>query len=143
MSIAVTRRTANEDDGSTFEISVDLTRLSVPTKHVSAPKFSKAKDEQYWIVVGCEVTGELLALKRMNRLWKKASAKLVVDWDEDWDAECESAAASASLRKMRGGNIGPRAEPSQQSTKAMPVQVYVVCDSYLGLDQQYSIELIC
>lgn len=110
----------DEEDGEdvdevSFEVNVELTRLSIPTKAIVAPRFSKAKDEQYWIVIGNEATGELVAIKRVNRLWKRAGCTLRFDWDDDW------------------------VESSRDGGASVELQVYIVCDSFIGLDQQYTI----
>ncbi|RNF21010.1 activating signal cointegrator 1 complex subunit 3 [Trypanosoma conorhini] len=95
-----------------YALTVHLTRLSLQTKHVVAPHFTKPKDEQYWLVVGYEKTGELIALKRVNRLANRVEATLHFDWDDDWAEFAEGGAVALSL--------------------------YLVCDSYVGLDQQYT-----
>jgi activating signal cointegrator complex subunit 3 len=110
---------AEEDDPTTFTVTVELTRLSTQCKYVVAPKFSKSKDEQYWIAVGNEMTGELVALKRVNRLWRRTTVDLVFDWDNEW------------LEAM-----------GDTQRAAVPLQLYVVCDSFLGLDQQYGFEVV-
>ncbi|ESL11076.1 RNA helicase [Trypanosoma rangeli SC58] len=95
-----------------YALTVRLTRLSLQTKHVVAPHFTKPKDEQFWLVVGNEKTGELIALKRVNRLVNRVEATLHFEWDDDWAEFAENGAVALSL--------------------------YVVCDSYVGLDQQYN-----
>ncbi|KAG5505245.1 hypothetical protein JIQ42_07452 [Leishmania sp. Namibia] len=103
-----------EDDEAvaTYELAVHLQRLSFGQRSVIAPYFSKAKDEQYWVVVGHEPTGELVALKRVNRLRQSSTTTLRIEWDEEW------------------------AQYSPDG--AVELNVYLVCDSYIGMDQQYS-----
>eukprot|EP00744_Colponema_vietnamica_P004990 GILI01007369.1.p1 GENE.GILI01007369.1~~GILI01007369.1.p1 ORF type:complete len:1506 (-),score=381.72 GILI01007369.1:171-4298(-) len=101
-----------------YTLHVELTRLSLTGKYVVAPKFSKQKDEQYWIIVGNESTGELVAQKRLNRLSKQSSVSLTFDWDDDW---------AEALGAEEGEDI--------------PLQVYIVCDSFLGMDQQYTVQV--
>lgn len=103
-----------EDSGSTFEISVTLDRLSTPPKAVIAPFFSKAKDEQYWVVIGHEKSGELVATKRVNRLHRASTITLTIEWDEDWT---EGKKESATLT------------------------VFLICDSYAGFDQKHFLTL--
>jgi activating signal cointegrator complex subunit 3 len=93
-------------------------RLSETGKYIVAPQFAKQKDEQYWIIVGHEATGELVAMKRLNRLWKRSSVTLKFDWDDEWIED-------AGL----------------QSGDAVELQVYVVCDSFIGLNQQYGFKV--
>jgi activating signal cointegrator complex subunit 3 len=106
---------SEDDDPTTFRVAVELTRLSTRCKYVVAPNFSKPKDEQYWVAIGNEATGELVALKRVNRLWRRTTVQLVFEWDNEWLEALGSADA-----------------------EEVPLQVYVICDSFLGLDQQYS-----
>lgn len=105
--------TLEREEEETFVLTVSLTRLSIPSQYVHAPKFSKPKDEQYWVAVGNEASGELVALKRINRLQRRASAQLRFDWDEDWG----DASAGTELT------------------------AFVVCDSFLGLDQSYTFDV--
>uniref|UniRef100_A0A7S1QMK3 SEC63 domain-containing protein n=1 Tax=Neobodo designis TaxID=312471 RepID=A0A7S1QMK3_NEODS len=112
---AVPASVPEDDDPTTFRVAVELTRLSTRCKYVVAPHFSKPKDEQYWVAIGNEATGELVALKRVNRLWRRTTVQLVFEWDNEW------------LEAL--GDV---------DAAEVPLQVYVVCDSFLGLDQQYS-----
>ena len=105
----------DEDADATYELGVHLQRLSFEQKSVVAPHFSKTKDEQYWVVVGHEPTGELVALKRVNRLRQSHTTTLRIDWDEDW--------------------------AQQSADGTVELNVYLVCDSYIGMDQQYSFTL--
>ncbi|CCW61896.1 unnamed protein product [Phytomonas sp. EM1] len=116
-------RTNDGNDIPVFEVSVHLERLSHPRNYVVAPRFSKNKDEQYWVCLGHEATGELVALKRVNRLNHRSVTKLRVEWDEDW--------SSAPVQRLLRGN-------TRGGTK---LSVYVVCDSFVGMDQQYTFEL--
>jgi len=125
----LTKAEDEETGDVTFTLDVELTRLSVLTKYVVAPRFAKQKDEQYWVVVGNEDTGELVALKRLNRLWRRGTVQLKFDWDEDWQEEVDR---RRQARVRRGEDPGPA---------KVQLQVYVVCDSYLGLDQQVAFEV--
>jgi activating signal cointegrator complex subunit 3 len=109
---AVDASVPEDEDPTVFRVAIELTRLSVQCKYVVAPQFSKPKDEQYWIAIGNEATGELVALKRVNRLWKRSTVNLVFEWDEEW------------------AEVTPNGK--------VTLQAYIVCDSFLGLDQQYS-----
>lgn len=101
----------DDDDDETYEVKVELTRLSEMTKFVVAPKFAKQKDEQYWLVLGHEPSGELVALKRINRLFRRTTANLVFDWDDElWNRNDK-------------------------------LTLFVICDSYIGLDQQYHLKM--
>ncbi|CCW66840.1 unnamed protein product [Phytomonas sp. Hart1] len=117
--------TNDRNDIPVFEVSVYLERLSQPRKHVVAPRFTKNKDEQYYVCLGHEATGELVALKRVNRLNRRSVTKLRVEWDENW--------SKAEAQHPLKGSTGCGTEMS----------VYVVCDSFVGMDQQYVFELSC
>nr|CCC95039.1 putative ATP-dependent RNA helicase [Trypanosoma congolense IL3000] len=110
-------RIVSEEGEDAYELTVYLTRLSVPTRHVVAPRFTKAKDEQYWVVVGNEHTGELVAMKRVSRLrgHRTSATTLKFEWDDDW------------------------AEFAHDGTVSL--DLYIICDSYIGLDQQYSFKV--
>lgn len=99
------------DSYPSFEVTVELKRLSAPPKTVIAPFFSKPKDEQYWVAIGHEKSGELVALKRVNRLYKTSIVTLTVEWDDDW---------------------------VENQTKAATLTAFLLCDAYLGLDQVQS-----
>ncbi|CAD2219535.1 Sec63 Brl domain containing protein, putative [Angomonas deanei] len=112
MRVAVTQRpkedAEDEEEETSYDITVDVERLSYPQKHAVAPHFGKTKDEQYWLVVGHEPTGELVAMKRINRISRHTTLSLIVDWDEEWETTAEG----------------------------VELNVYLVCDAYLGMDQQ-------
>lgn len=101
----------DEEGEPNFEVTVQLERLSVVPKAVVAPLFTKTKDEQYLVVIGHEPSGELVAMKRVNRLHQSASTSLKIEWDNDWITK-----------------------PDESEVE---LTVFVVCDSYIGLDQQY------
>ncbi|EPY18912.1 RNA helicase [Strigomonas culicis] len=112
-----------DDDEVSYELTVQLDRLSHQARgagggSVVAPHFGKSKDEQYWLLVGNEATGELVAMKRVNRLQRSTTVTLRVDWDEDWLEEGD----------------GPQGS-------GVDLNVYLVCDSYIGMDQQYTFRL--
>ena len=44
---------------------------------VHAPRFPKAKDEGWWLVLGCADSGDLVAMKRVVMTQKKTKAILV------------------------------------------------------------------
>lgn len=113
----------DDEDECTYAVALSFERLSYSQPHVVAPRFSKPKDEQYWVVLGHEPTGELVALKRLNRLYRSSTVTLRVSWDADWLAY-EPEATS-------GGVTG------------VTLHAYLVCDSYVGLDQQYGFQLPC
>ncbi|KAI3919601.1 hypothetical protein MKX01_018424 [Papaver californicum] len=72
---------------------------------VDAPRYPKAKEEGWWLVVGDSKTNQLLAIKRVS-LQRKSKVKL------EFAAPAETGKKSYTL--------------------------YLMCDSYLGCDQEYS-----
>jgi len=94
-------------------IGIHLNRLSdqpSPKEGIYAPKFPKHKDEGWWIIIGNETTGELLALKKLNNTRPKMHAQLTFTLE------------TVDLQH-------------QQLT------LYFMSDCYIGLDQQYSINI--
>lgn len=70
-----------------------------------APRFPKHVEEGWWLVLGEEKEGELLALKRI-RFTNQTKTKLTFE--------------------------------AQEEPGSMVVTLFLMCDSYIGLDQQYS-----
>jgi pre-mRNA-splicing helicase BRR2 len=76
--------------------------------HVVAPRYPKAKEEAWWLVVGVPKGGQLSAIKRVT-LARKAKVKLEF-------------AAPAGAGKQ-------------------DFALYLMCDSYMGCDQQFDFSL--
>ncbi|XP_068228501.1 activating signal cointegrator 1 complex subunit 3-like isoform X2 [Palaemon carinicauda] len=97
---------ANQD----YSLAVNFNRLN-KTKdlRVHAPKFPKAKDEAWFLVLGDFESGDLIALKRVPPIYGRATHTLM---------------------------FTTPAEPGNAV-----LTLYVMSDSYLGLDQQYKINL--
>jgi hypothetical protein len=96
-----------DGDGS---VTVFLERMTLAPKGAYLPRFPKPKDEQWWLILGDEETGELLALKRIS-FRRRMSTKLAFGTPED-----------AGRQKMA---------------------LYLMSDSYIGVDQQYELEYDC
>jgi activating signal cointegrator complex subunit 3 len=92
-------------------VSVTLERLN-RSAQVIAPKFPKPKSEGHWLVLGCEAQGELLAVKRVTVRNGTTQASLIF-YTDDLDPG--------------DGNV--------------TLSLYLISDSYLGLDQQYDIPI--
>lgn len=107
-----------EEGGSTkyFVVEVDMfcTRGEYRRKGGSiafAPRFSKLKEEGWWLVVGDSASRELYALKRLSiQDEKKSTARL----------------------QFPVNNV-PKS--------AKGVTVFLVSDCYIGLDQEYEVEV--
>eukprot|EP01006_Ploeotia_vitrea_P052019 TRINITY_DN67631_c1_g1_i1.p1 TRINITY_DN67631_c1_g1~~TRINITY_DN67631_c1_g1_i1.p1 ORF type:complete len:158 (+),score=47.22 TRINITY_DN67631_c1_g1_i1:41-475(+) len=94
-------------------VNIDIIRRSRYFPRIYAPRFSKPKDESWWVVIGDPQRNELLAVKRLN-FKKRTSTKLVFDWDEETFGE---------------GN-------DPDTPDGYTFHFYLVCDSYIGLDQE-------
>nr|XP_053644065.1 activating signal cointegrator 1 complex subunit 3-like isoform X1 [Cherax quadricarinatus] len=92
-----------------FLFSLLLPRRWSRDLRVHAPKFTKPKDEGWFVVLGNAESGELLALKRVPPV----------------------RGSSTYLLSFRTPDIPGSAV----------LTLYVMSDSYLGLDQQYDIPL--
>ncbi|XP_078001399.1 activating signal cointegrator 1 complex subunit 3-like [Glandiceps talaboti] len=94
-----------------YVLHVDLVRLnraeSRKDKRVHAPRFPKVKDEGWWLVLGDIENKELLALKRVGRVYGRSSSTLAFSTPEN--------------------------------TGRVIYTVYLMSDSYMGLDQQYDV----
>eukprot|EP01061_Rhynchopus_euleeides_P045577 TRINITY_DN8255_c1_g1_i1.p1 TRINITY_DN8255_c1_g1~~TRINITY_DN8255_c1_g1_i1.p1 ORF type:complete len:1912 (+),score=925.93 TRINITY_DN8255_c1_g1_i1:147-5882(+) len=114
----------DEDDDPSIQVTVEMMRASVPSRQAHAPRFPKPKDEQWWVILGDPLTGELLALKRVSRMKDFTSITLSFDWDEDWDDDMKEVVDQHGTTKM-GYSFG----------------VYLICDAYIGVDMQYSFDV--
>ncbi|KAK7072359.1 activating signal cointegrator 1 complex subunit [Halocaridina rubra] len=93
-----------------YSLTVALFRINKSKDlRVHAPKFPKAKDEGWFLVLGEVESGELLALKRVPPIRGKTTHMLTFETPTD---------------------------PGYAV-----LTVYLISDSYLGLDQQYDIPL--
>ncbi|KAL7638072.1 UNVERIFIED_CONTAM: hypothetical protein RMT77_011697 [Armadillidium vulgare] len=93
-----------------YSLSVFLHRLNKGRDlRAHAPKFSKAKDESWFLVLGEVESGELLALKRIPPIRGKATHSII---------------------------FRTPSSPGQYM-----LTLYLMSDSYLGLDQQYDVPL--
>jgi len=84
----VQRLVLNEIGQTECTLSVSLNRTSdVPSARegIYAPKFTKHKGEGWWIIVGNEKTGELLALRKINNSRPKMNAQLTFVMEEKQD----------------------------------------------------------
>ncbi|KAJ1627390.1 Sec63 Brl domain-containing protein [Pavlovales sp. CCMP2436] len=109
-SVDVTYEVEDADEiasGDSVVINVALTREAEGAAQVHAPRFPKAKDEGWWLVVGDPANNILVSIKRVM-LQQKAKVKL------------EFVAPAPGEHKY---------------------QLYFMCDSYLGCDQEYELKL--
>ena len=86
-------------------------------RHAHAPRFPKAKDEGWWLVLGEVDSGELLALKRVGFIHGRPTAR-----------------GPGKTKVSLGFPAPPYACRKIYS-------VYLVSDCYLGLDQQYELSV--
>lgn len=101
------------DLGEEAEIEIKIRLKRVNRSlKVHAPKFPKPKSEGHWLVLGCPAQGELLALKRV--VVRNISETSLTFYSDD---------------------LEPTPGPTVLS-------LYLISDSYLGLDQQYTIPVV-
>eukprot|EP00096_Caligus_rogercresseyi_P011658 TRINITY_DN4662_c0_g1_i1.p1 TRINITY_DN4662_c0_g1~~TRINITY_DN4662_c0_g1_i1.p1 ORF type:complete len:616 (+),score=171.71 TRINITY_DN4662_c0_g1_i1:57-1850(+) len=97
-----------------YSLCLEIQRTTKGRKYAYAPKFPKAKDEGWFLVLGdteaC-ASGELLALKRCS-------------------------VSSRSKRREQLSFYTPEVVP-----KRLILSLYIMSDTYLGLDQQYDLRL--
>lgn len=91
--------------GECGTVAIELRRLNKGSIGTHAPRFPKHVEEGWWLVLGEEKEGELLALKRI-RFTNQTKTKLTFE--------------------------------AQEEPGSMVVTLFLMCDSYIGLDQQYS-----
>eukprot|EP01064_Diplonema_japonicum_P017634 TRINITY_DN2587_c0_g1_i4.p1 TRINITY_DN2587_c0_g1~~TRINITY_DN2587_c0_g1_i4.p1 ORF type:complete len:2057 (+),score=560.71 TRINITY_DN2587_c0_g1_i4:113-6283(+) len=118
-----------DEDGDecepTIKVTVELIRASAMTRTTYSPRFPKPKDEQWWVILGDPLTGELLALKRISRLRGFSSTTLTFEWDEEWDESLKE------VTNQEGDRV-----------PGYSFCAYLICDSYVGLDLQYSFDVM-
>lgn len=103
---------------STYNIDIQLHRLGKTKGHdgrIHAPKFPKPQYESWWIVLGDPETDELLALKRLSM--------------RNGPNETLTSKASTSISFDTPERLGKHR-----------YTLYLMCDGYIGLDQQVDIE---
>jgi activating signal cointegrator complex subunit 3 len=75
----------NEYGQTECTINISLNRTSNepnPREGIYAPRFSKHKDEGWWLIVGNSMTGELLALRKLNNTRPRMMAQLTFPLEE-------------------------------------------------------------
>lgn len=121
---------------------------------VYAPRFPKHKDEQWWLVVGDPAKGALLAIKRVT-LAKKVRTRAAPPHGNGASQRAvistQMSSASLWLLKCADGSLLCRCSLPQQNVKlefaapsgagARELQLLLICDSYMGCDQEYFINL--
>ena len=93
------------------EVNVVLARVNSGSLKVVSP-FPKPKSEGHWLVLGCPEQGELLALKRVTA--RRRTATALTFYTEDLDVPDDG---------------------------YVTLCLYLISDSYVGLDQEYSIRI--
>lgn len=110
-----------------------------PKGAAHAPKFPKQKDEGWWLVLGDADDGQLLALRRVSflsilflfflLLFPFLSPFFLNERRDNHQMAYMGKTTSTSLTFDAPTEEGPK-----------ELQVYLLSDSYLGLDQQYSVK---
>lgn len=94
-----------------YVLSVDLKRFSKlrQERKAIAPKFPKQKEEGWFLVLGSKETGELVAMKRVPYIHRRATQQIMFYTPKE-------------IGKVK-------------------YQLFLMSDSYLGLDQEYDVYL--
>jgi hypothetical protein len=88
---------------------INLKRLNLSkSQKVMISHFPKSKDASYFLIIGCPMTNEILAMKRLS--FSRFATKQL----------------SVAL---------------PQSFRTDKIELYLMCDSYIGLDQVHLIDL--
>jgi len=85
VNFKVQRMVLNELGQTECTLNIYLNRTSAEPRGddgIYAPKFSKHKDEGWWLIVGNDLTGELLALRKLNNTRPKMNASLTFPLEE-------------------------------------------------------------
>ena len=119
--------------GDEVILTVNLRKKPNNGNGAYCPMFPKYKREGWWLVCGNPETGELLALKRVNisrKGWQSVKIDLDLFADDEEDDEDED-----ELYEVQ--------EKKEKVIVDRELWVYLVSDSYIGLDmmQKFSIKL--
>jgi len=100
-------------------VSIQLKRINRGSVGAYAPRFPKHVEEGWWLVLGEESEGELLGLKRI-RFTNQTKTQLTF---------------------MANGAKGEARQDDELEAGKMKITLFLMCDAYIGLDQQYSMEV--
>lgn len=118
--------------GQEYTLNVTLTRLGMRNlSSIHCPKFPKGKDEGWFLTLGNQNDGELIALKRIGYKNSRSFHQLTF------------------VTPNRTGNLFRNCNTSCVSNENIFLfslgrviyTLFLLSDGYLGLDQQYNIQL--
>lgn len=110
----------------TFTLQFSLDREAVPgvesggPRSVAAPRFPQNKKEHWWLVVGNAKKNVLIAIRRVILDKDVTRVRLKVALPE----------SAETIDMLRDG------------TNKIPLRVLLLCDSYVGVDQEYNMEVV-
>ena len=91
-------------------------------------RFPKPKDEGWFLLLGDVETHDLLALKRLGTLRKNSSNSHQLTFTTPY----------VNVPEINGHQIGGL---TGEYSKRVILTLYIICDAYIGLDQQYDLRL--
>ena len=126
-----------------------FSRLTIYTQtlllQAQAPKFPKPKDEGWFLILGDVENRELLALKRVPFVGGRGNQSLAFQTPETVSHSCLMAFHALNLRKPSRIfiyfllSLGI-SSPLHQMGRCV-FTLYILSNSYIGLDQQYDVRL--
>jgi hypothetical protein len=93
------------------------------------------KEEGWWLVVGHPASRQLLALRRVSFGARPVTTRLT------FSLPTHIAAAAAAQGHSSGWGDSSSGSLRQQQQQGPVVRLYLMSDCYLGLDQQYDVQL--
>lgn len=112
-----------------YTLQVNLNRLGQrSSKSIHCPKFPKVKDEGWFLTLGNQYDGELIALKRIGYRNNRSSHQLGF----------MAPAMKGTLYRMVSCNLVLK---QLWFIGRLVYTLYLISDGYIGLDQQYNIQL--
>ena len=111
------------EDGATVEFQITIKRpdieeqeeLEVFSKPVCAQYYPGSKEEQWWVIIGRPKLNKIYAIKKISNF--KAVSQL----------------------NMKMNFVAKRELP--EDTKMIEFKVYLICDSYIGCDQEDTLRI--
>ena len=128
-------------------LDVNLLRLSSLAPRVCTKHYPFLKKEQFWAIIGCDRTNDLIALERIEPFKREKHIKIQFLWRDDWYEQCIYLRdrTSPNPKFLFGGveekSRGTTQQENLPNQKDYNLHFYLVSDSYLGLDLQYRISV--
>lgn len=107
--VRLERVTSDQDDAEDEKKEASGAALKSSDQYVIAPYFPRQKEEQWWVVLGYPRRNNLLAIKRISTNNRQNASVVKLDFDA----------------------------PEEEGD--CPLTLSLICDSYMGCDQEYEI----